>query len=187
MLQQKGQQSRKLELLRPTDTSKPNIIELGKKPASAATDLSEVKAPSRFPNPVDQITAEIFIGNFIAARDPKLLSQLGIRSILCLNNSLEQISAESLGVENVEVFNLADGPGNDLGYFERIVDTLQRLTEKHAPVLVSCHAGKSRSAAVVAAYLKQRERLEVEEAIARVAEKRIINITPSLLRLLEKM
>src|SRR5204863_5924235 len=74
-------------------------------------------------------------------------------SVLSLIGKLVGRSAESLGVQRVEVFPLQDGPGDDLARFARAVDLLARLVEEGPPVFVHCRAGQSRSAAVVAAFL----------------------------------
>ena len=59
------------------------------------------------------------------------------------------MSADALGVQRIEVVELIDGRGNRPETFLRAVDLLKKLKTKHSPVLVHCHAGKSRSAAVV--------------------------------------
>jgi protein-tyrosine phosphatase len=67
------------------------------------------------------------------------------------------------------------------------VDDLRRLAASHGPVLVQCHAGRSRSAVVVAALLMQALGIGVGEAVARVTAKREVNITPALVDLLGKL
>ena len=80
---------------------------------------------------------------------------------------------------------LLDGEGNDSRIFRLVIDDLQRLVDAAPPVLVHCHAGRSRSAVVVAAYLMRLDHLNPEEAIKRIASRRGIAITPELLALLE--
>ena len=78
------------------------------------------------------------------------------------------------------VFNLIDGLGNDMRTFTRAVDTLIQFVESHPPVLVHCHAGRSRSPIVVAGYLIVKEKMEPEDALAFIGTKREINVTPGL-------
>ena len=78
-------------------------------------------------------------------------------------------------------------PGNDLRVIRFAVDDLKRMVAAHGPVLVHCHAGRSRSAVVVAAYLMDAHALGANTAVDRVAAKRPINITPALLTLLRKL
>jgi protein-tyrosine phosphatase len=67
------------------------------------------------------------------------------------------------------------------------VDTLEELVRSAPPVLVQCHAGRSRSAIVVAAFLMRRLKIDAPAALARVAARRDIAITPGLEQLLEKL
>ena len=134
-------------------------------------------------HPVSRITDQIFIGNYRVARDKALLSDLRIRSIFCLDGSLTGIDKASLGVEKIEVMNLKDGPGNSSRLFKTGVELLLKLAEEHSPVLVQCHAGRSRSAAIVTGYLMKRG-LPADEALRLIAEKRSISISPALLDLL---
>ena len=94
---------------------------------------------------MDQITPDIWIGNFNDARDLKALEENGIQSILCLDGCLIGIKAEELGVQRIEVVQLIDGRGNPSEIFLRGVRLLQQMKAKHSPVLVHCHAGQSRS------------------------------------------
>ena len=64
---------------------------------------------------------------------------------------------------------------------------LERLCQASPPVLVQCHAGRSRSAAIVAGYLMRAHELSPVDAMARVAAKREINITSALVDLLHKL
>ena len=134
---------------------------------------------------MDWITDEIAIGNYREAGDRMFLATQGIRSILSLDGTLSALHAESLGLVEVAGYCLIDGGGNDARVFRLAVEDLRRMLGVAPPVLVHCHAGRSRSAVVVAAYLIRALHLEPPEAIARVASRRAINITPELIALLE--
>ena len=56
------------------------------------------------------------------------------------------------------------------------IDDLAELVREAAPVLVHCHAGQSRSVAVVAGYLMQTLRIPTDEALAQVAARRQITL-----------
>jgi hypothetical protein len=133
---------------------------------------------------VDWITDQVAIGNHVEARDAGLLRQRGIRSVLSLDGSLDPSDAECLGVEAVAAFDLIDGAGNDPGVLGLAVLALEDLLRAHAPVLVHCHAGRSRSVVVVAGFLARSLRIGPAEAVARVAEKRVVCITPEFEELL---
>lgn len=67
------------------------------------------------------------------------------------------------------------------------MNSLARMARTLSPVLVQCHAGRSRSVITVAGYLMLSQKLEAEEAIALVASKRESNITPGLEAILDKL
>ena len=94
-------------------------------------------------------------------------------------------TAESLGVQRVEFFPLQDGPGDDPPRFARAVELLGRLLREGPPVFIHCRAGRSRSAAVVAAYLMQSKGLGAEEAVALVASRRAIGLNPEMASLVQ--
>lgn len=101
---------------------------------------------------MDWITDTIAIGNHIEARDTILLREAGFASILSLDGSLSESEAECLGVTEIVSVELMDGAGNDPRRFDRATASLGRLIRETPPVLVHCHAGRSRSVAVVAAH-----------------------------------
>jgi protein-tyrosine phosphatase len=131
------------------------------------------------------ITDTIAIGNYLEAQDVELRRQEGIASILCLDGAMDGQNAEILGVNAVEVFRLIDGPGNDRRTFRLAVEDLVRLAQQSPPVLVQCHAGRSRSVSVVAGYLMKTEGITAADALARVAAKREIAVAPALERMLD--
>ena len=128
---------------------------------------------------MDAITQSIWIGNFLDAKDEAALSKAGIHSILCLDGCLAGRSADELGVKQIEVVESIDGPGNSPAKFLRAVRLLKDLTSEHAPVLVHCHAGQSRSAAVVCKYFMQ-EGDSLGEAMHRITSKRRVAIVAGL-------
>jgi protein-tyrosine phosphatase len=134
---------------------------------------------------MDWITDSVAIGNYLEAKDAALLRQAGIASALSLDRTLRTGDAAPLGLREVEAVPLEDGPGNDPRLFRRAVDALEDLASRHPPVLVQCHAGRSRSAVVVAGYLMRSLGLGPEEALARVAARRGVAVSPGLECLLD--
>ena len=130
---------------------------------------------------ISKITEQIFIGNRNAAVDPVLIGTHGIQSILSLGGDISGVSAATLGVTELRSYKLVDGPGNELSQIAMAVGALEFLTEHSSPVLVHCHAGRSRSPLVVAAYLMKTQGLTARQAIDFIASKREINITAELL------
>ena len=129
---------------------------------------------------MDKITDTIWIGNYLDAKDQPALAGAGIRSILCLDGCLAGLKADELGVDRAEVVELIDGSGNPPERFLRAVRLLRDLAAKHAPVLVHCHAGQSRSAAVVCKYFMQEEGNSLGDAMRRITSKRRVAIMAGL-------
>jgi hypothetical protein len=133
---------------------------------------------------VDWITEQVAIGDHAEARDAGLLRSQGVRSVLSLDGSLAPADAEGLGVAAVVAFDLIDGAGNEPGALGQAVAALEGLLRSHPPVLVHCHAGRSRSVVVVAGLLARTLRIGPAEAVARVAARRVVCITPEFEELL---
>jgi len=136
---------------------------------------------------VDWIEEDIAIGNFVEAKDVELLEKASISSALSLDGTLSGVQPQSLKLKRIEVVRLEDGPGNDLRLFHMAINALDELVRTAPPVLVQCHAGRSRSVVMVAAHLMKRLSIDAPTALARVASKREIAITPGLERLLGKL
>lgn len=135
---------------------------------------------------MDWITEHMAIGNHEESHDADLLCQQGIRSVLSLDGSLVPTDAEGLGIAAVVGFDLVDGSSNEPGALRPAVAALAGLVRDHPPVLVHCHAGRSRSVVVVAGFLALSLRIRPAEALARVAARRGVCITPALEDLLSQ-
>jgi protein-tyrosine phosphatase len=97
---------------------------------------------------------------------------------------MTRVGAEEAGVDRVEVVELIDGSGNRPEVFLRAVRLLQDLAARHPPVLVHCHAGRSRSAAVVCKLFMQEEGNSLVKAMRRITSKRKVAIAAGLQELL---
>ena len=126
------------------------------------------------------ITEDILIGNYLDAQDLKALGEAGVKSIIALNGVRYDLDYAGVGVQAVKVYDFIDGAGNAPQIFLRAVDTLLHYRRKSAPVLVHCHAGKSRSAILVAVHLMRDENLSLEAAMELISSKREIRITAGM-------
>lgn len=136
---------------------------------------------------MDWIEQHVAIGNYLEAKDRDLLRREGIHSVLSLDGTLSGTTPDSLGLRAIEVIRLADGPGNDKRLMNLAINALSRLAKEASPVLVQCHAGRSRSVVVVAGYLMRHARISAQDALHRVLAKRESNVTPCLVDLLENV
>ena len=130
---------------------------------------------------MDWITPQIAIANHIDVQNHELLRREKIKSIISLDGKKRTFPST---IEDHEVFNFIDGSGNSMQLFTRVIDLLADFVEDYSPVIVHCHAGRSRSASVVVGYYIKYHNMHVEEALDFVGQKRQINIADGLLRLL---
>ena len=127
--------------------------------------------------PLSIITDEIYIGNHIAAQSRRMRDSVGIRSVLSVNEKPMNIQLGDT-LTRAEQIPLIDGAGNDPGAFQRAVSILKTLVTDHSPVLVHCHAGRSRSPLVVAQHLyNSGVCLSSREALDFIANRRDVEIT----------
>jgi predicted protein tyrosine phosphatase len=163
---------------------------------------------------VDWITDTIAIGNFVEAQDAAILAQFN--SVLSLVPTLRDLQARkksalqerwealeetdedrfaanletllaALAMKQLAVFELIDGPGNDLRLVRHAVDTLEEMARQSPPVLVHCHAGKGRSPLVVAGYLMKARKFTPTEALGYIGARRDIYVQDALTSLLEHL
>ena len=128
---------------------------------------------------MDQITNNIWIGSINDVRDHHGIRKNGIQSILCLDGCLAGNKVDEFGVQRMEVVELIDGRGNPPEVFLRAVKLLQQLIAKNPPVLVHCHAGQSRSAAVVCKMF-MKEGNSLGDAMKKITAKRKVAIQVGL-------
>jgi protein-tyrosine phosphatase len=134
---------------------------------------------------MDKITDAIWIGNYHDAMDRETLHLAGIKSVLCLDGCLAGKRPSEVGVERIEILELIDGEGNPPERFLRAVRLLKECATNNSPVLVHCHAGRSRSAAVVCKYFMQFEGNRLAEAMKRITSKRSACIALGLQKALD--
>lgn len=136
---------------------------------------------------MDWITDTIAIGTYVEARNRLARVGAGIRSIICLDAALRDPDQVSLEIDDYEVVDLVDGPGNDPRTFYRAVRLVGTLSEQSPKLLVHCRAGRSRSAVVVAGHLMRDQQWSSDKAMAFIAARRDIQLTRGLEELLQSL
>jgi hypothetical protein len=121
---------------------------------------------------MDWITDMIAIGNLIDAEKP----DKRINHILCLKPDCCKGRTDI----KVTCIPLVDGPGNRRKLYKMAVNTIRSALEAKEHILVHCHAGRSRSVAVVARYLMEFEGLNRDQAIRIIADKREICLSDGI-------
>lgn len=117
---------------------------------------------------MDQITSQIFIGDWLDGKDLVELKNNKISGIL---NVCPDNAAEGQALQYVFI-PLGDGPGNNFKDFERAVFELDDMIKENMKVLVHCHAGQSRSVSVVASWLSWRGKVDLLSSLNFIAQKR---------------
>lgn len=129
---------------------------------------------------MDWITEQIAIGNRLDAHDAELRRSAGFRGVVSLDGSMSDDQALALGYDDCVTANLNDGAGNNIAQFKRLVQSLIDMVDGCAPVLVHCHAGRSRSVTLVAAYLALRQGMTTTEAYRFIGQRREICVSAGL-------
>ena len=142
--------------------------------------------PSRpiHPQNITKVREKLFLGSVQAASNVPGLQQLGITHVLTVGLELGDVCGRKLrqGERSVQsppplsrmLIGVEDEPEADLAsHWEATTAFIEEGCEQGG-VLVHCRAGRSRSAAVVAAYLLMKESLTVEKALADIRSVRRI-------------
>ena len=133
------------------------------------------------------ITEHIAVAGQSVAIHSQTRTAHGFRALISLDGSLDDAGADRLGYDDWFCSEMRDGPGNDARTFARVVETLSLMVRGAPPVLVHCHAGRSRSVAVVAGYLVRRENMAPQAAFDYIARRRETAVQPELVTLVEQL
>ena len=129
---------------------------------------------------MDWVTDAVAIGTAVEAHSPGFREQHGFQGLVSLDGSMTIQKAYSLGYDDVICSPMKDGPGNDLETFRHTVDALIAMVQDSRPVFVHCHAGKSRSVTVIAAFLVVTRGWTIRQAYGFIANTRAIQVQPGL-------
>eukprot|EP01138_Halocafeteria_seosinensis_P015184 gb/GECG01015497.1/.p1 GENE.gb/GECG01015497.1/~~gb/GECG01015497.1/.p1 ORF type:complete len:502 (+),score=88.89 gb/GECG01015497.1/:1-1506(+) len=124
-----------------------------------------------------EIVKGIYIGSVAAAVNLNTLEENRISHVVCAASGIAPMFS-SKGIQYL-LLDLEDEPDADiLKYLEVAAQFIQKAREEDGNVLVHCFAGRSRSAAIVAAYLIRHHRMSLEEAIKTIKSKKD-NVKPN--------
>ncbi len=122
---------------------------------------------------MDWITEYIALGNFHDAKDPELGKQ--VDAVLCLKENCCDEDGDNPIV--VQCVPLHDGHGNTRQSVEDALDFIHDTVSHSEKILVHCHAGRSRSVCIVAAYLVKFSGYSRIDAIDLIKSKREIYLS----------
>ena len=130
-------------------------------------------------NNADEIVPGLWLGNINASQDEQFLKDKGILAVFNCTKNIPFVQwvpkkyrlPVDDNLQEEEIRNM------ELWSFEIVYKLVQEL--KNGPVLVHCHAGVQRSAAVVAMYLIESISAKTEQAIDYIKKRRPIAFTHS--------
>ncbi len=128
---------------------------------------------------MDWITDRIAIGN---VADAGAVGPDDVDAILCLKPNCTCEDHDELDTLAVP---LVDGAGNPADKILRALDYLASIVDDDDRILVHCHAGRSRSVAIVAAFLMRRSGLSRAAALSYISERRAIYLSPGIDEILD--
>lgn len=127
---------------------------------------------------MDWITDKIAIGNFLDAKN----HALEVNAILCLKaNCCDEKRCDV----DVLCLPLTDGPGNYPKDVRAAVQYISDVVASGEKILVHCHAGRSRSVAVVARYFMLARGIGKHAAISLISSKREIMLSDGIDEILD--
>lgn len=128
----------------------------------------------------DRITDKIFVGNSDSGRDKKFLKENNISHILMLGSFLIPYFQDEFEYLNVE---LEDTANEDISLF--FLKCFKFIDSAHGNVLIHCHEGKSRSPALVIAFLMYKQKTPYSKCYCYVKSKRnVISINNEFKKIL---
>lgn len=127
-----------------------------------------------------EILPRLWLGNRAASEDNDWLASKGIRTVF---NCTKTLPFSSVAVHKYRLpvdDNLqAEEINNMRAWAPEAVLKLIREYKNGSPILVHCHAGMQRSAALVAMMLIAQGRMSADEAMAYIREKRPVAFFPA--------
>ena len=115
---------------------------------------------------MDWITDQIALGNFL---DAARVRPGDVDAILCLRPGCACEERDDIDVEFVP---LKDGSGNSAADIHEAFDFLRTSVAGNERVFVHCHAGRSRSVCLVAAWLMAERGMDRTESLAYIEARR---------------
>jgi len=121
----------------------------------------------------DKIIDSIYLGKSNSARNLNILREIGITHILMVGYDLEAVFPNDFIYKSIEIDDKECS--NIESFFEEafeFIDNNNVNRNENKKVLVHCHAGVSRSATIVIAYLMKKFNMNFEDAMKKCKEGR---------------
>ena len=130
-------------------------------------------------NNADLITKNLWLGNIVASQDEEFLKKNGIHAVFNCTKNIPFVHSVPKKYRLAVDDNLQEEEIRNMEHWS--MEVVYKLTQevKNGPVLVHCHAGMQRSAAVVAMYLIANYKLKSDVAMSKIKERRPVAFTPA--------
>jgi len=125
----------------------------------------EKKRKNFFPE-ISKISEKLYLGNYDGQREKDILKKLGVTNVLACGSLLEDLNEGEFVFLQLELYDF-----NNEDLF-KILKKALIFIDSSDKVYVHCHAGISRSAAVVIAFFMWKEKMEFKKALNYVRSKR---------------
>jgi len=115
---------------------------------------------------------EVFLGNISSHINYGLLSHMKVTHIVIVHESLKPLYPKNF---KYLILEANDGEKqNLLEYFKEVIQFIEDARQQNGTVLVHCTAGKSRSAAMICAYIMYKKKVTCEVAMKYMKKRRPI-------------
>ncbi|KAJ3425579.1 dual specificity protein phosphatase [Anaeramoeba flamelloides] len=132
------------------------------------TTVNKSRSRIKWGGPPDKILDGLYLGSFETASSLEELEKVNITHTLNMHH--EKAEHPNIITKNLPIW---DDPEWDLlSILEECFDFIDKAIKSDGNVLVHCHAGISRSAAVVIGYVMKTQKKNYEDAYSFVKEKR---------------
>ena len=126
---------------------------------------------------ISQITPNIYLSGFMIASNKEELKKHNIKSIIYCTKNLDNYFPNDFIYTNIPIDDTFDQHIEQ--YFDKTYKIIENSVNKNEKILVHCHAGISRSATIVIAYLMRKNKWSRDQALNFVKLKRII-VNPNI-------
>jgi len=136
-------------------------------------------------NEISPIIPRLFMGSDIGARSLESLKKINVKYIInCASECQNHHSSSDISYLNLNLKD--DRKENIREAFERSFEFIQMAISENSAIFVHCHAGISRSAAIIIGFLMMWKKMTLSEAFRLTRSMRpIVNPNPSYLTQLE--
>ena len=128
----------------------------------------------------NRITGNLYIGNFESPHDKDFLEDNNIKLIVNCTKTYNYKLPSNIQKIRLNITDV-NTPENNIiiaNNIDKILEIINIYLKSEEGVLVHCHMGQQRSAAVIACYLMKYKKLSLKDAINKVKSKRRMAFNP---------